>query len=438
MKMIRLPATDVPVMAEMEVLVVGSGPAGISAAVASVRTGAKTMLMERYGCFGGALSVGQVESYTWYLNESTVIAGGIAKEIEDRMVAFGATQDDERGIGHFLNPEKYKVLLDRWIQECGITPMLHTYAVGAVVEDGVLRGVVVESKSGRGVILADRVIDATGDGDVAAFAGAAFEKGRNNDGKVQPVTMVFGVSGVDVQKFKEYVRTHPETTNPDSHGLKEPFIRAINDGKWPVPRQGGAWKTLTPTGDFTSLNLTLEYGIDATNVWDLTKAEFDGRQQVMWAVDVLREYGKEMGFENCWLRSMGGQIGIRESRRIVGDYALTKDDVLGKKHFEDSIGVFTSFLDGYGYMIIAKDDGHFELPYRILIPKDIENLYVAGRCVSCEAEAIGATRMMVCCATTGQAAGTAAAMSIKDGVSVRDLDIKKLQDQLASDGVRLH
>ncbi len=435
MKTVFYPAKELPVLAEVEVLVVGSGPAGIAAAVASARTGAKTMLAERYGCFGGALSVGQVESYTWYFNANTYTAQGISKEIEERMIACGGTQHDDRGIGNFINPEQYKYMLDCWIKEEGIQPLLHTLVVDVIMEGEKLLGVVVENKSGRFVILADRVVDATGDGDVAARAGASFEKGFQNNGRVLPVTMVFGVSGVDVKMFREYIETHPEMTNPDTHGLKLPFRRAKADGKWPVERDGGAWKELTPNGEFTSLNLTLENGIDGTNVWDLTHAEMEGRQQVMWAVDVLRDYAKEIGFGNCTLRSMAGQIGIRETRRIKGEYSICRKDVLGHSVFPDTIGVYTTFIDGE---VVSKDDAHFELPYRMLLPQKIDNLLVAGRCASCEDDAIQTVRMMVCCATTGQAAGTACAMSAMQKVSLRELEIRQLQERLIQDGVRIH
>ena len=180
--------------------------------------------------------------------------------------------------------------------------------------------------------------------------------------------------------------------------------------------------------------LTLENGIDGTNVWDLTHAEIQGRQQVMWAVDVLRNYAKEMGFANCSLRSIAGQIGIRETRRIQGGYSICRRDVLGHSEFDDSIGVYTTFIDGE---VVSKDDAHFQLPYRMILPNGIENLSVAGRCASCDDDAIQTVRMMVCCATTGQAAGTASALSIKDDVVLRDLDIHTLQNQLVADGVRI-
>jgi hypothetical protein len=432
METIVCPEKKIPVLAQTQVLVVGSGPAGIAAAVASARTGARTMLVERYGCFGGALAVGQVESYTWYFNRHTYTARGISKEIEERMITCGGTQHDDRGTGNFINPEKYKYMLDCWIQELGIVPLLHTFVVDTLMEGNAVKGVVVENKSGRGAILADRVVDATGDGDVAAHAGASFEKGKDNNGKVLPVTMVFGVSGVDVKLFRDYIASHPEMTNPDTHGLKLPFLRAKAAGKWPVDRDGGAWKTLTPSGEFTSLNLTLEFGIDGTDVWDLTKAEMHGRQQVMWAVDVLREYAREMGFENCRLRSIAGQIGIRETRRIEGEYKVCRADVLNHAKFDDTIGVFTTFIDGE---VVSRDESHFQLPYRMILPKGLDNLSVAGRCASCEDDAIQTVRMMVCCATTGQAAGTASALSVIKGVPLRGLPVNELQDKLVSDGV---
>ncbi len=435
---ITMPERRIPVIAETDVLVVGSGPAGIAAAVASARTGAQTMLAERYGCFGGALSVGQVESYTFYMNPRTVISGGIPKEIEDRMIEFAGVQDDYRGTGHFLNPEKYKYLLDCWINECGIRPLLHSLAVGVISEDGCVKGVVFESKSGCGAVLAKRVIDATGDGDIAAFAGADFKKGNDEDGSLQPVTMVFGVSGVDIDKFNNYIAAHSSLDYPATHGLRAPFILAAEDGEWPLERKGGAYKTVLPNGDITSFNLTLERGIDGTNVFDLTMAEIHGRWQVMRAIDVLRKYGKEIGFEGCWLRSIAGQIGIRETRRIIGEYSLSKKDVLEQAVFKDSVGVFTTFIDPFGTIINPKDDSFFQIPYRILLPKGLENLLVAGRCVSCEADAFGAVRMMVCCATTGQAAGTAAALSVREKKSFRQLKLETLQAQLKKDGVRLN
>ena len=288
MKTIRRPERDIPVIAETQVLVVGSGPAGIAAAVAAARTGAKTMLAEKYGCFGGALSVGQVESYNWYFNDKTYTSCGISSEIEQRMIAMGGTQHDDRGIGNFLNAEIYKIMLDRWVEEEGITPLLHALAVDVVKDGDKVRGVIFESKSGCGAVLADCVIDATGDGDVAALADAQYHIGGTDARDVLPVTMVFGVSGVDVKTFRDYVQAHKEMITSETHGLKKVFLLAQQAGKWPYSREGGAWKTLTPSGDFTSLNITREFGIDGTNVWDLTRAEISGRKQALQAIECMR------------------------------------------------------------------------------------------------------------------------------------------------------
>lgn len=425
---------EIPVIAETQVLVVGSGPAGIAAAVASARSGAKTILAERYGCFGGALSIGQVESYTWYFNEKTYTSEGISKEINDRMVRMNAVQHDDRGTGYFINPEAYKVMLDDWIEQEGITPLLHALAVDVVMDAGRIIGVIFESKSGRGAILADCVVDATGDGDIAYKAGALYHQGGSDERDVLPVTMVFGVSGVDVARFHDYVSEHKEMTDPETHGLKLLFLRAQQAGKWPYSREGGAWKTLTPSGDFTSMNITREFRIDGTNVWDLTGAEMRGRKQALEAVNAMRLFGQDMGFANCSLRSFAYQIGIRETRRIKGEYSICRDEILSQKKFADTIGVFTRFIDGE---VIAKDDSRFEIPYRTLVPQNIDGLLVAGRCVSCEQDAIQTMRMMVCCATTGQAAGTACALSALHKITPRELSVAELQTTLKSSGMRI-
>ncbi len=430
MKTIKRAERNIPVIAETQVLVVGSGPAGISAAVAAARTGAKTMLAEKYGCFGGALSVGQVESYNWYFNDKTYTSCGISSEIEQRMLAMGGTQHDDRGIGHFLNAEIYKIMLDRWVEEEGITPLLHALAVDVVKDGDNVRGVIFESKSGCGAVLADCVIDATGDGDVAALAGAQYNIGGTDARDVLPVTMVFGVSGVDVKTFREYVAAHKEMITPETHGLKKVFLDAQKAGKWPYSREGGAWKTLTPSGDFTSLNITREFGIDGTDVWDLTRAEISGRKQALQAIECMREFGAEMGLANCTLRSFGYQIGIRETRRIICEYNMTRADIMGKAEFEDNIGVYTRFIDGE---VISHDDSRFQLPYRMILPVKIDNLLVAGRCAGCEKDAVQTIRMMVCCAATGQAAGTAAALSAMQGIAPRDLSVACLQEKLRAD-----
>lgn len=434
MRKIHEAGRDIPVMAETDVLVVGSGPAGIAAAVAAARTGAKTLLAERYGCFGGALSIGQVESYNWYFTPHTYYAYGLSSEIEQRMIEMKGTQPDSRGIGHFFNAEIYKLMLDRWIEEESITPLLHSLAVGTVKEGNEVRGVIFESKSGRAAVMAKCVVDATGDGDVASLAGAGYHIGNKEPYDVLPVTMVFGVGGVDVEMFTRYVEAHKEMTEPETHGLKKVFKMAQQAGKWPYSREGGAWKTLTPSGDFTSLNITREFGVNGVDVWDLTRAEISGRRQAMEAIEAMREFGSEMGLAHCYLRSFAFQIGIRETRRINCEYNVTRRDVMENGRFSDSIGVFTRFIDGE---VISRDDSHFELPYRMIVPVGIDNLLVSGRCAGCESDAVQTVRMMVCCTATGQAAGTAAALAAMKGMHPREIGVERIQAELVKNNVRL-
>ncbi len=432
MKRFDFEVKNVPVLASTEVLVVGSGTAGISAAVASARGGAKTLIVERYGCLGGALTVSNVSSYSFSVNRFPETLSGIPKEIDERCRAYGASAPDYRGSGIFVDAELYKCLLDEWMEIEGVELLLHTTVIGAVVEDGALRGVFCQSKSGIGVILADRVIDASGDGDVAALAGAAFEQREVK--KLQPATVVFGIANVDVEKFEAHFR------QPGNNGFATVFQAAAEAGEWNSTKRGGAWKILTPNGDIKSLNLTLIREVDATDVHDLTRAEIEGRKQIMHILYLFRKYGKEIGLGDCKLRAIAPQLGLRETRRIVGEYRLTGDDVRRQRDFEDGIGRLICTIDLYGDLKTSyrpTEAETFSVPYRALLPQGVDGLLVAGRCISCDDASFGAVRLMVGCALTGQAAGSAAALSLREGVQPRALDTKKLRKTLAESGVIL-
>ena len=431
MEKYSLEIKDVPVLARTEVLVVGSGTAGIAAAVASARTGARTMIVERYGCLGGALTVSNVSSYSFSVNKFPESLSGIPKEIDERCRAYGAFAPDYRGSGIFVDAELYKCILDEWMSEEGVDVLLHTTVIGAQVEEGVIKGVFCQSKSGIGIILAERFVDASGDADVSAYAGAPFEK---RDAKnMQPATVVFGISGVDNEKFEAHFR---ECQNVFSHV----FTKAAEAGEWNSPKRGGAWKILTPEGDIKSLNLTLIREIDGTDVFDLTRAEIEGRRQIMHIIYLFRKYGKEIGLGDCRLRAIAPQLGLRETRRIVGEYRLTEDDVRECRDFDDSIGRLISTIDLYGDLKSSyrpEKSETFAVPYRALLPKTVDGLIVAGRCISSDDVSFGAVRLMVGCALTGQAAGTAAALSVKRGVAPRELDICELREALIRFGTIL-
>ena len=432
MENITFEVKNIPVLARTEVLVVGSGTAGIAAALASARGGAKTMIVERYGCLGGALSVSNVSSYSYSVNRFPETLSGIPLEIDERCRRYGASAPDYRGSGIFVDAELYKCMLDEWMAEEGVDVLLHTTVIGAHLDGDRIRGVFCHSKSGIGVILADCVVDASGDADVAAYAGAPFE--IREPKKLQPVSVVFGIEGVDAEKFMSYYK------NSDGNVFYTVFSQAAAAGEWNSPKRGGAWKILTPSGEIKSLNLTLVYEIDATNAFDLTRAEIEGRRQIMHIISLFRKYGRELGLENCQLRAIAPQLGLRESRRIIGDYRITVDDVREQRDFDDSIGRLICTIDLWGdaktsYRPTSAET--FAIPYRALLPQKIDGLLVAGRCISADEKSFGAVRLMVGCALTGQAAGAAAALAAKGGILPRQLDTAALRTALIALGARL-
>lgn len=451
MKQITEALRAVPVVAETEILVIGSGPGGLAAALGAAREGVATMLVERYGCFGGAITQVGVEGIAWYRHEGTTDVEGIGIEFEQRAREMGGAHKGHPSRSEALDAELFKCVADELVQEAGIVPLLHCLAVEPVMEDGTIKGVVTESKSGRQAILAKRVIDASGDADIAYRAGAPCRKTPKEE--MMGVTVMFSCAGVDRERFLEYVEEHPstygdwgknweiETSGKEddlfSPYLEEPFNRARRDGLIPenLTSIAGTWSTLTDAGEATYLNMVYMFGYDCTDVGDLTRAEMEGRRQALLAIEALRAYVP--GFEHAKLRTFGMTLGTRDSRKIVGRYQLTEHDVRNEARFEDSIGIFPEFIDGYGLLILPTTGRYFQVPYGIMVPQGVENLLVAGRCVAGDRISHAATRNMMCCAVTGQGAGVAAAVSVKDGVRCSEVDIKRVQEALEKQGVRI-
>ncbi len=446
MKSIYEKARELPVLAEADVLVVGSGPAGLAAALAASREGLETILLERLGFLGGTLTQAMVESLVWYRKESTIEAGGIGRELEEYATSFGGTYPDPESTGRLLDADMFKCAADQLILDSGVRPLYHCYAVGAVVDKGQLKGVITESKSGRQAVLAKVVVDASGDADIAAFVGAPYS--MEPRGRLMDVTTGFGVSGVDVPAFRKHIAEHPgkigdwsclTAKGEDklfSAYFTHVFEQARKDGL--IPQDSpleGFWHAITEAGEVTGINVVRVSDIDCTNVWDLTRAEIEGRKQVLQAIEALRRY--QPGFEKAKLRTLGSSIGTRESRKIKGRSYLTEQDVKNQAEFEDTIGIFPEFLDAYGIVIIPTSGRYFQVPYGIMVPEKVDNLLVAGRSVAGDRMSHSATRQMMCCAVTGQGAGVAAATAIKTEKTTATVDIAKVQIQLEKQGVRI-
>jgi ribulose 1,5-bisphosphate synthetase/thiazole synthase len=446
------PAREVDVVHETGVLVVGSGPAGLAAAVAAARAGVDVTLVERFGCYGGNITAVGVEGMAWYRHEETVEANGIGREFETRAFEMGAAAPESQSLSYELDSEGFKVVADRIVEEAGVHGMLHRLFVAPIMDGHRVTGIVTESKAGREAIRARRVIDATGDADVADRAGAPTHKTPREE--MMAASVMFHLAGVDKRAFLEGVRADPQTYrdwggggewNIETSGKEDdmfspfimhPFQKAIADGLIPphLTTIAGTWGAVHDSGELTYMNLVHLDGIDGTDPDDLTRGEIEGRRQAMLAIEALRRYMP--GCETARLRNFGMTLGVRDTRKIDARYNMTEDDVRNEARFDDSIGIYPEFIDGYGILVLPTTGRYFQLPARNVVPKDVRNLLVAGRSSGGDRISHAATRNMSCCAVLGQGAGIMAALSLHQGCEVDDIDIAAVQKELDRQGVR--
>lgn len=461
-------------MGEYDVIVVGGGPAGLAAAVSAAGNGADVLLIERYGVLGGTLTMAGSKPFNSFFNmRGEQVSGGIAQEIHDRLMKVGGAS------GHLMNAygayysvetydiEAFKFMALEMVEEAGVQLLLHSFVTNAIVRDDKIRGVVIQNKSGRQLVLGKIIIDATGDGDVAARAGAPYEKGRREDGLMQAMSLGITMGNVDLNKILQYVKDNPEqfvlAEDPYIGKTKEEAAAELKDiseipmifGFFNEVREGvekGEMHPYSPRGAITIVILprknevlvgaTRVIKVDGTDVRDLTRAELEGRKQAMMTAKFLQKYIP--GFESSHLLNTASQIGVRETRRIMGEYILTQEDVLEGRKFDDVIGKSAYPIDihasapGEHIHRWVREGCSYDIPYRCLVPKEIDNLLVAGRCISTTPEAFASTRVAVTCMVTGQAAGTAAALAVREGLAPRQIDVRKLQKLLVEQGAILY
>jgi hypothetical protein len=441
-KAIEEPARQVPLYGEYEVAVLGGGPAGIAAAVAAARAGRRTLLIERYGFLGGMGTAAGVTNFCGLhanvYGEMHRVVQGIASDLLARIDRLGGLNAPHLILGKILaqayDTAAYKIAADDLLLSHKVDILFHALGAGVVMHDERrINALVVETKAGRQAVRADIFIDCSGDGDLAAWAGARYEVGDINGSMLYP-SMMFRLNGIDPEKAGDAWRTIPvlmekaEASGTHRFPRKAAIVRP--------QRSQIEWRV-----NFTQLAREDGSAINGLEPDDLTRGEIEGRRQALNAFNFLRTVP---GFEKSYIVDLPPQLGIRETRRVVGGYMLSGDDVLGCASFDDAIGVngwpMESHVAGdviFKFPPIPESRGFNELPYSMLVPADIDNLLVAGRCASMTHDGQSAARVSGACFAMGEAAGTAAALALGANTIPRDIAVEKLQVQLKQQGAFL-
>lgn len=452
MKTILEPARQIPVRDEVDVLVVGGGPAGLMAAqAAALVEGTKVMLVENRGSLGGNMTQG-LPLLGFLGRKGNEVIKGLPLKFVERLRERGQATHHRACPLHvsltMIDPEGTKRLAWEIMEECGVKVLMYVMCVDVIKDGDTVKGIIIESKKGREAILAKTVVDCTGDGDVAYRAGVQMNYG-NDDGIAQPPTLMFSMRGVDSRKLRDAVADHPEIYDIDF--IPNEFFRAMDNctmvgfrNQVKAAREAGyhlpVERTIFMTGmaeDEWWVNMSRVNGIDATDPEQYTKGEEICIRQNEEIARYLKEYIP--GFENAYVDRVAPFMGIRETRRIVGEYTLTEQDIFDCARFDDVIGVASYPVDLHhpvgGDCTLMWCPDCYDVPYRCLVPQKVDGLLVAGRDISATHLALASVRVMGPAMCLGEAAGKAAALAALSGVCPRDLDVPTLQRALREEGV---
>jgi ribulose 1,5-bisphosphate synthetase/thiazole synthase len=438
-KTIEEPARQIPLYGEYDIVVLGGGPAGIAAAVAAARAGRRTLLVERYGFLGGMGTAAGVTNFCGlHANvhgEMHRVVQGVASELLARIDRLGGLNAPHLILGKIFaqayDTAAYKIAADDLLDAHKVDILFHALGAGVVMHDATrIHVLLVETKAGRQAIRADIFIDCSGDGDLAAWAGSPFEVG-DSEGHMLFPSMMFRLNGIDPEKAGEAWKTIPALMEKAEAAGTHKFPRKAAIVR--PQRSGIEWRV-----NFTQLAREDGSAISGIEPDDLTRGEIEGRRQAVAAFAFLRTVP---GFEKSYIVDLPPQLGIRETRRVVGGYQLGGDDVLTCASFDDSIGVngwpIEAHVAGdviFTFPPIPDSRGFNELPYRMLVPERIDNLLVAGRCASMTHEGQSAARVSGACFAMGEAAGSAAALALSGNTKPRDIAVDKLQQALRQQG----
>ena len=453
-------AREIEAIRETDVAVAGGGPAGLAAAIAAARAGARVVLIEREAFLGGVATGSIMAALV-----GSETATGIGLELMDRMAAKGGAPKWDSAPGRTgttpFDPEVFKDAALDMVREAGVDLLLYTWVAAPIVVDGKVMGVMTESKSGRQAVLAKVAVDCTGDADLAAAAGTPCQKGRESDRKMRPFALLFRLGGLDIHKIVQYVKENPEELQPQFRtgtllkvGNEEVITRV--SGFYKLAEMAKMNGELYPECHYFRLedlwvnrgtaicNTTRIYHVDGTNVNDLTKGEIEGRKQIQKLIVFAKKHIP--GCESAFLIDTAPCLGVRETRRIIGEYSLTDEDVYGDARFEDAVATMYEALvrlprpanldihmpepiEGSPQDLIERypeqvrrESHSYQIPFRALLPKGIDRLLVAGRAISVSHMIDSTTRLMLICMRTGQVAGVAAALATRQGISPKLLD----------------